>query len=253
MVVGVASSFILSPSHASFGQQQFRGMSSTVTATVADDDTVLSASPVATSLSSSASFENFDYESHWYPVSWVRDLQPNQPTKVTVFDVDYVVAKVPQGKDGEGEDVICLEDKCTHKAAALSQGRVSENGKYFQCAYHGWSFDGKSGECVEIPQLVGINESMAGQIPSRSCANAVPAQIHQEMVWIFPGGIEKALKAPPPPTVSELENGDGFKLSPFVRDFPVDWPILVSNIFDPDHGLVSCSLVFFFRQEILFQ
>ena len=204
LFVSVATSFILSPSdHDGLGQS--RKMSSTIS------------TPVATSSSPFTSFENFDFEAHWYPVIWARDLQPNQPTKVTVFDVDYVVAKVLEGKDGEREDVICLEDKCTHKAAALSQGRVTDNGKYFQCAYHGWSFDGKSGECVEIPQLVGINESLAGQIPSRSCANAVPAQIHQDMVWIFPGGMEKALKAPPPPTVSELENGDGFKLSPFVR------------------------------------
>ena len=40
----------------------------------------------------SSSFGNFDYNQHWYPVSWLCDLKPNQPTKVTLFDVDYVVA-----------------------------------------------------------------------------------------------------------------------------------------------------------------
>ena len=186
-------------------------------------------------------FENFDYESHWYPVSWACDLEPNEPTKVTVFDIDYVVAKtMSEGK----ENVICLEDKCMHKAAALSQGRVSSNGKNFQCAYHGWSFDGKSGECVEIPQLVGP-DGVSAKIPSRSCAKAFPAQIHQGMVWIFPGGLEKALISPPPPTVNELEIEDDFKLCPYVRDFPVDWPILVSNIFDPDHGLFAHQAVAF--------
>lgn len=180
----------------------------------------------------SASFLNFDYESQWYPVSWERDLTENEPTKVTVFDIDYVIAKTSQG-------IICLEDKCTHKAAALSEGRVSSNGKNFQCAYHGWSFDGKSGKCVEIPQLVKLDRSM-GVIPSRSCANAVPAQIHQELVWIFPGGgLEKALQAPPPPSVSEVGNNQGLKMTQYVRDFPIDWPILVSNIFDPDHGLFA--------------
>jgi len=123
-------------------------------------------------------FSSFDYESHWYPVSWEKDLIENEPTKVTVFDVDYVIAKTSEG-------IICLEDKCTHKSAALSDGRVSSNGKNFQCAYHGWSFDGKSGECVEIPQLV-RNDGSMGIVPSRSCAKAVPAQIHEEMVWIFP-------------------------------------------------------------------
>ncbi|KAL3940845.1 MAG: hypothetical protein SGBAC_004695 [Bacillariaceae sp.] len=178
------------------------------------------------------SFANFDYEAHWYPVSWARDLQVNDPTKVTVFDVDYVISKTADG------DIICMEDKCAHKGAALSQGRVSGNGKNFQCAYHGWSFDGKSGECTEIPQLVNADGSST-QIPSRACGKAVPAQTHQEMVWIFPGGgLETALQAPPPPSVKEVET-DGFKLGQFVRDFPVDWPIVVSNILDPDHGIFA--------------
>ncbi|CAJ1942978.1 unnamed protein product [Cylindrotheca closterium] len=182
--------------------------------------------------SSKGSFANFDYEAHWYPVSWARDLQVNDPTKVTVFDVDYVVSKTANG------EIICMEDKCAHKGAALSQGRVTGNGKNFQCAYHGWSFDGKSGECTEIPQLVQADGSST-QIPSRACGTAVPAQIQQEMVWIFPGGgLEKALQAPSPPLVQEVETG-GFKLGQFVRDFPVDWPIVVSNIFDPDHGLFA--------------
>mmetsp|Transcript_11731 Transcript_11731/g.17221 ORF Transcript_11731/g.17221 Transcript_11731/m.17221 type:complete len:250 (-) Transcript_11731:985-1734(-) len=179
---------------------------------------------------SQSPFANFDYEAQWYPVTWARDLQENDPTKVTVFDVDYVVSKTADG------EIICMEDKCAHKGAALSQGRVSGNGKNFQCAYHGWSFDGKSGECTEIPQLVKADGSST-QIPSRACGKAVPAQIHQEMVWIFPGGgLEKALQASPPPSVQEVET-EGFKLGQFVRDFPVDWPIVVSNIFDPDHGL----------------
>lgn len=181
---------------------------------------------------SKGQFANFDYEAHWYPVTWARDLQVNDPTKVTVFDVDYVVSKTPDGQ------VICMVDRCAHKGAALSQGRVTGNGKNFQCAYHGWSFDGKTGECKEIPQLVKADGSST-QIPSRACGKAVPAQIHQEMVWIFPGGgLEKALRAPPPPSVQEVET-EGFKLGQFVRDFPVDWPIVVSNIFDPDHGLFA--------------
>jgi phenylpropionate dioxygenase-like ring-hydroxylating dioxygenase large terminal subunit len=188
--------------------------------------------PMQEDSSAAKPFANFDYEAHWYPVVWARDLEVNDPTKVTVFDVDYVVSKTSDG------EVICLHDKCSHKGAALSQGRVSSNGKNFQCAYHGWSYDGKSGECAEIPQIATADGSSA-KIPSRSRANAVPAQIHQEMVWLFPGGgLEEALQAPPPPTVAEVET-NGFKLGQYVRDFPVDWPIVVSNVFDPDHGMFA--------------
>jgi phenylpropionate dioxygenase-like ring-hydroxylating dioxygenase large terminal subunit/uncharacterized protein YaaQ len=184
----------------------------------------------SSSANSLALFENFDYLSHWYPVVWARDLLLNEPTKITIFDVDYVVAKISE------TEVISLEDACPHKAAALSQGRVTASGA-FQCAYHGWSFNGKSGDCLEIPQLVKKDGSMQ-TISSRSRATAVPAQISQGMVWLFPGGnLEQALSSPPPPTIPELN--EGFQMVQTTRDMPVDFPIVVSNICDPDHGLFA--------------
>ena len=180
---------------------------------------------------SSSDFSSFDYTNHWYPVAWAQDLLLNQPTRITIFDVDYVVAKI---KDDE---VVAMPDRCPHKSAALSEGRVTSAG-YFQCAYHGWSFDGKDGSCKEIPQVVKEDGEM-GPISSRACGTAVPAQIVQGMVYLFPGGnLEKALLAPPPPKVAELEQ-EGWKNLPAVRDFPVDWAILLENILDPDHGLFA--------------
>lgn len=172
-------------------------------------------------------FENFDYEDHWYPCIWAENLEVDEPTKVTIFDVDYVVAKTSKG------EVIAMKDYCAHKGAALSEGRITASG-HFQCAYHGWSFDGKTGDCVEIPQIV-KNDGTHAKIPSRACSTAVPAQIHQDMVWLFPGGgLEKALAAPPPPSLPK--EFDGFKKGFFVRDMPIDFSILLSNILDPDHG-----------------
>ena len=183
------------------------------------------------------SLDDFDYTAHWYPVIWIHDLRLNDPTRVTVFDVDYVVAKT------SSEQVICMIDKCPHKAAALSQGRVTAGG-HFQCAYHGWSFDGKTGECVEIPQLVeGDDDPSSIRYPKSSCGTAIPAQVHQEMVWIFPGSsdetrLQEALLSPPPPAVPELESS-GFRQTTSIRDMPVDWPIVISNICDADHGLFA--------------
>ncbi|NIO07248.1 MAG: Rieske 2Fe-2S domain-containing protein, partial [Deltaproteobacteria bacterium] len=41
-----------------------------------------------------------------------------------------------------------LVDRCPHRGASLSYGRVEERG--LACAYHGWLFDGK-GNCLETP------------------------------------------------------------------------------------------------------
>ena len=46
------------------------------------------------------------------------------------------------------------------------QGLLTPEGA-IQCAYHGWKFDGGSGECIDIPQLQpGLSES-ATQLQSR--------------------------------------------------------------------------------------
>jgi nitrite reductase/ring-hydroxylating ferredoxin subunit len=179
-------------------------------------------------------FANFDYEACWYPVIWIRDLRMKEPTKVTLFDVDYVVAKISD------TEVIALNDRCPHKAAALSEGRITETNR-FQCAYHGWTFDGTTGDCTEIPQIAQAdpNNNSKVNIPTRSCAKAVPVQIHQEMVYLFVGGTaEDALLAPPPPSVPEYDDPT-FRLSCSIRDMPVDWPIVISNICDADHGMFA--------------
>lgn len=91
------------------------------------------------------SFDDFDYSSHWYPVSWARDVPLNQPIRVTLFDVDYVLAKTSQGgergNEDDAHDFYAMIDSCPHKKVALSEGRITDCGtpgkRYFQCSYHG--------------------------------------------------------------------------------------------------------------------
>lgn len=193
----------------------------------------------------SGSFDDFDYRSHWYPVSWARDIRPNTPTQVTIFDVDYVIAKI-EDKRGKGDNisVVAMEDRCPHKSAFLSEGRITSSG-LFQCAYHGWTFDGKNGDCVEIPQVaIDLNDEQDKSgalraITARACGKAIPAMVVQGMIWLFPGGnLETALLAPPPPIIPEIDQ-PGFRMIPTVRDFPIDFSILLENIMDPDHGLFA--------------
>ncbi len=43
-----------------------------------------------------------------------------------------------------------LEDRCPHRLAALSAGRIV--GGKLTCSYHGWQFNG-TGLCMAIPQV----------------------------------------------------------------------------------------------------
>lgn len=203
-------------------------------ATIKDD--AIATQSTAISSRKLSSFHNFDFKAHWYPVAWARDLPLNKPIQVTVFDVDYVIAKVAEANGKH--TVVAMEDRCPHKSAFLSEGRITQSG-HFQCAYHGWSFDGTTGSCVEIPQVVTAQGDMPPSLTTRACGTAVPAMMVQDMVWLFPGGtLEEALLAPPPPIVPEMEE-TGFTTTTIVRDFPIDYSILLENILDPDHGLFA--------------
>jgi phenylpropionate dioxygenase-like ring-hydroxylating dioxygenase large terminal subunit len=202
------------------------------------DNNSINSDAEATSSSQTSSFDNFDYNSCWHPVIWAQDLPLNKPTKVTLFDTDYVVARTSE-EEGKDDTVAAMEDRCPHKSAALSEGRITSKGN-FQCAYHGWQFNGKDGQCVEIPQVMASGANKGPQmIADRTCGTAIPAMVSQGMVWMFPGGnLESALLASPPPRIPEIDM-EGFKMTSLVRDFPIDFSILLENIMDPDHGLFA--------------
>ena len=208
-------------------------------------------------------FESFDYMAQWYPVAFARDVPYNKPTKVSLFDVDYVICRTPYtpkaGADppkripgslaDDEEQVYAVLDACPHKAASLSEGRIIPScddddddisSVRFQCAYHGWSVDASTGKCVDIPQVAASSGGSSGSgSGSRADTTAVPGLIQQGVIFLFPGGgLEKALLYPPPPRVPELDE-PGYRMVPAVRDFPIDWPCLLENILDPDHGLFA--------------
>eukprot|EP00581_Thalassiosira_minuscula_P011322 CAMPEP_0183727866 /NCGR_PEP_ID=MMETSP0737-20130205/26591_1 /TAXON_ID=385413 /ORGANISM="Thalassiosira miniscula, Strain CCMP1093" /LENGTH=698 /DNA_ID=CAMNT_0025959617 /DNA_START=9 /DNA_END=2102 /DNA_ORIENTATION=+ len=218
-------------------------------------------------------FQEFDYNSQWYPVSWAEDVPLNEPIRVTLFDVDYVLAKTTATKtsaaNDDGEEEVKEEeevfyamlDSCPHKKVALSEGRITDCGtqdkRYFQCSYHGWTFDGESGECMEIPQTMIAKQSKGGNNANapaatttkkrREDATSVAVRVVQGMVWMQPSHTPlEALSAIqrgellPPPTIPEMDL-PGYKVTHVVRDFPIDWTVLMENIMDPDHGFFAHS------------
>jgi len=172
---------------------------------------------------------SFDWLEHWYPVIWEADLPPGKPTKVTLFEEEYCLLRRPPNV--EGGSTMCLRNACPHRMAALSEGRMTAQG-LLQCAYHGWSFDA-TGACVDLPTSAG------GAISSRACSEALPCEVAGGHVWVFPGALHGRTPSGPPPVLPEMEAGSGWSFTPFVRDFPIDYSVLVENITDPDHGLFA--------------
>eukprot|EP01018_Ginkgo_biloba_P032828 Gb_35365 [translate_table: standard] len=87
----------------------------------------------------------FDWYSHWYAVAPVDDLDKRIPYAFTILGISLVV-----WWDKTSQSWQVFEDKCPHRLAPLSEGRIDEDG-HLQCCYHGWCFE-PSGACTYIPQ-----------------------------------------------------------------------------------------------------
>ncbi|MEO0987735.1 MAG: aromatic ring-hydroxylating dioxygenase subunit alpha [Cyanobacteria bacterium J06639_14] len=80
----------------------------------------------------------------WYPVMPIAHLQRG-PQSFCLLGQDLVLWLNSAGQPA------ALEDRCCHRSAQLSQGKVHQG--QLQCPYHGWCFDA-GGTCVDVPQLV---------------------------------------------------------------------------------------------------
>lgn len=79
---------------------------------------------------------------HWHPVALSSEIG-TEPTRVVVCGEPLVVARLADG-------VAVLPDRCPHRNAPLSAGRVVDG--HLECPYHGWRF-GADGGCRFIPAL----------------------------------------------------------------------------------------------------
>lgn len=186
--------------------------------------------------------EAFSWTKQWYPVATIDMIDPTKPHPTQLLGVDLVV-----WRDGEGKWNV-FEDKCPHRLAPLSEGRVEADGTLL-CAYHAWRFDG-DGKCTSMPQASTKSEEERIKANVRSCAFTRPTMEAQGLVWAWgEGGKEAELEArmTPPLLVPEIEGvgksgrapGGGFRNHWQMRDLPYGWTAFFENAIDPAHAVVS--------------
>ena len=130
----------------------------------------------------------FNWEKQWYPVAVIDLLDTSKPHPTTLLGKDVVV-----WKDGYDKWNV-FEDKCPHRLAPLSEGRVEDDGTLL-CAYHAWRFDGE-GKCTDMPQASSPAEEDRVKANPRSCAYTRPCMEAQGLVWAWgEGGKDAELEA----------------------------------------------------------
>lgn len=81
---------------------------------------------------------------HWTAVALSSKLK-KKPIKILFEGQPLVLFRA-------GQKVSALEDRCPHRFAELSKGRIVED--TVECPYHGWRFNGQ-GQCTAIPGYLG--------------------------------------------------------------------------------------------------
>jgi phenylpropionate dioxygenase-like ring-hydroxylating dioxygenase large terminal subunit len=195
-----------------------------MTATPIKPDALLA--PATEGLSAGGPDPNrFDVAEAWYPVAYVEDLDKALPTRFTLLDRGIVI-----WWDPKGECWRVFEDKCPHRLAPLSEGRVNEAGR-LECPYHGWAFSG-DGTCEHIPQQSADTEA---QRSPRACALSLPATVRQGLLFVYPGDASRAPQVEVPIIGPVEEDPDGWVLLNTFRDLPYDALTLLENVLDASH------------------
>ena len=152
----------------------------------------------------------------WQPVARLEDLAAG-PQRAVVLGEALAVFLTESGK------AAVVADRCAHRGASLSMGRVA--GDSIQCPYHGWEWGGENGACTRIPSL-----SDQGQVPPRARIPAFPAREHLGLVWTV---LEEPLGDLPTLPWFDPEKWLWGHGKPF--EVPVGFGVMVENVRDVSH------------------
>ena len=163
--------------------------------------------------------EKFDHKNCWYPVAFLRDVAVDSMMQFSVHDEEFVLLR------GSADNLMCLRDRCPHRAAKLSTGKMK--GDVIECQYHGWQFD-FNGRCVRIPQLLPGTE-----IPERACVESFTVVSLQGIVWFWAGDRSLA-DVKDIRTIPDLDMPDIYIVD-YMVDLPYDQSYLIENVIDVAH------------------
>lgn len=114
----------------------------------------------------------------WYVAAWARELEAGVLLRRRLLGEFYVLFR-----DADGT-ARALVDRCPHRFAPLSMGRLVGDGSVIQCPYHGLCFDSR-GQCVTNPH--GDN-----RIPRRAVVATLPLVEKFSAIWAWMGDPDQA-------------------------------------------------------------
>ena len=179
----------------------------------------------ATPTTSRATTEKVDWTSQWYPLTSTRTLARGKPNALRLLDVPLVAWQA-----GTGWRV--AEDRCPHRGAPLSYGRLEVNST-LSCSYHGWQFGDPESDAPSYVPTGGCGARLRNH-PSQVCEHG--------LLWVWPkpaaiGSAEAFEAYAKPLPVDHLPAPDCVVTDWTVNRVPIPWASLLENTLDDAHGV----------------
>ena len=152
----------------------------------------------------------------WYVAAWDREVEPGRIVARTIIDQPLVLYRTGDGT------LVALEDRCCHRFAPLSLGRLE--GDDLRCMYHGLKF-APDGRCIEIPGQK--------QIPQSACVRRYAVRQSGSWIWVWMGEAADADPASVPPSLA-LDD-PGYRLKASQLDYDAHYLLIDDNLLDLSH------------------
>ncbi len=156
----------------------------------------------------------------WYAAAWEHEIAAAENKLArTICEQPLVFIR------GESGDYFALDNRCCHRAAPLSIGRIE--GDNIRCMYHGLLYDNK-GKCIEIPGQDRISKNM--------CVRQYPVAVRGNMLWIWMGDPALAnedhiIDFEP---LNDSDNWRGFDKEAYLH-YQANWLLIADNLADFSH------------------
>ncbi len=147
----------------------------------------------------------FPIPNGWFVVARADELAPGELMPACYFGRDLVIYRTADGMPR------VLDGHCPHLGAHIGVGGRVE-GECVRCPFHGWAFDGASGQCVDVPY------DEVDFIPQRARARSYPTLERNGMIWAW-HHLEEGAPFYDVPIVPEFDDPDWLPM--VVREFPI--------------------------------
>lgn len=155
-------------------------------------------------------------ENQWYAVLASNQLKKNKLLGVTRLSKKLVFWR-------EGDKINCIFDKCCHRGASLSGGKVVAG--HVECPFHGFLYDA-SGKVRVIPA-----NGKGAKVPERYRVNSYPAREAYGFIWLWYG--QRPEELPEIPFFEELKTG--YVSGGFSETWNVHYTRAIENQLDVVH------------------